>query len=483
MTAGLLADVPSRLWIGGEWVAARDHAETDVHDPGHDQVVGVVASAGPADAVLAVDAAASVADTWASTPSGVRSEILLRAYDAMVADKERLARIIVVESGKTLADARAEVQYAADFLAVYGRAAYDIGGRLSRSVDGTRRILVTHAPVGIAVLVTPWNFPAAMVTRKLAPALAAGCTAILKPSSATPFMAAELARIMAGAGLPDGVFNILPSAGSGQLVSALIDDPRVQKLSFTGSTQVGRKLLEQTAQRIVNTSLELGGNAPFLVLEGSDVDAAVEGALVAKMRNTGQSCIAANRYYVHESLAETFTEGLAARMRGLTVGHGLDDGVGAGPLINQAGRDELAERVQDAVGRGARVACGGSVIDRAGWYYEPTVLGDVAVDDPILRHELFGPVAPIVAISDTDEAVARANDTEFGLASYVYTGSLEQSLQVADRLHAGVIGINRGMVSDASAPFGGVKQSGLGREGASEGLLEYLEPKYISAAW
>ena len=483
VAADVLTGVSSRLWIGGEWVPAQDGAEMEVRDPGRDDVIGVVSSAGPLDARAALDAASSVAAAWAATPARARSEILLRAYDAMIADKERLARVIVLESGKTLADARAEIQYAADFFAVYGRAAYDIEGRFSRSADGTRRILVTHAPVGTAVLVTPWNFPAAMVTRKLGPALAAGCTAILKPSGATPFMAAELATILADAGLPGGVFSVLPSAGSGRLVGALLDDVRVRKLSFTGSTDVGRTLLAQTAARIVNTSLELGGNAPFLVLEGSDVDAAVDGALVAKMRNTGQSCIAANRYYVHESIAEEFTARLAARMGALTVGHGLDEGVGSGPLINQAARDELAGHVDAAVSRGARVACGGGALDRPGWYYQPTVLGDVAADDPILAHELFGPVAPVVTISDDDEAVERANDTPFGLAAYVYTGTLERSLQVAERLDAGVIGVNRGLVSDASAPFGGVKQSGLGREGAAEGLLEYLEPKYISAAW
>ncbi|MBD8079855.1 NAD-dependent succinate-semialdehyde dehydrogenase [Cellulosimicrobium arenosum] len=483
MTTEVLTGVSSQLWIGGDWVPAQDGDEMEVRDPGRDEAIDTVASAGPQDAHRALDAADSVAAAWAGTPARVRSEILLRAYDAMIADRERLARIIVIESGKTLADARAEVQYAADFFAVYGRAAYDVEGRLSRSADGTRRILVSHAPVGVAVLVTPWNFPAAMVTRKLAPALAAGCTAILKPSSATPFMAAELARIMADAGLPGGVFNVLPSAGSQRLVGALLDDARVQKLSFTGSTEVGRKLLAQTAQRIVNTSLELGGNAPFLVMENSDVDAAIDGAFVAKMRNTGQSCIAANRYYVHESLAEAFTAGLAARMGRLTVGHGLDESVGAGPVISGAARDALAQHVDAAVSRGARVLCGGSSLERAGWYYAPTVLGNVAADDPVLAHELFGPVAPVVTVSSDDEAVERANDTQFGLAAYVYTGSLEQSLQVAERLQAGVIGVNRGLVSDASAPFGGVKQSGLGREGAAEGLLEYMEPKYISAAW
>lgn len=480
----VLDGVASGLWIGGRWVPAHDGAELEVRDPGRDDVVGVVASAGPSDARSALEATSSAADAWARTPAKVRSEILLRAYDAMIADRERLARIIVVESGKTLADARAEVQYAADFFAVYGRAAYDVEGRFSRSADGTRRILVTHAPVGTALLVTPWNFPAAMVTRKLAPALAAGCTAILKPSSATPLTAAEIARIMADAGLPGGVFNVLPSAGSGRLVGALLEDDRVQKLSFTGSTEVGRALLKQTSERIVNTSLELGGNAPFLVLEGSEVTAAVDAALVAKMRNTGQSCIAANRYYVHESLAEEFTAGLAARMGELTVGHGLDEGVGAGPLISEAARAELGRHVDAAVGRGARIVCGGGPTPgRPGWYYEPTVLGDVAADDPILDHELFGPVAPVVVVADEDEAVTRANDTEYGLAAYVYSGTLERSLQIAERLHAGVIGINRGLVSDASAPFGGVKQSGLGREGAAEGLREYLEPKYLSAAW
>jgi succinate-semialdehyde dehydrogenase/glutarate-semialdehyde dehydrogenase len=390
---------------------------------------------------------------------------------------------MVVENGKALADARGEVTYAAEFFRWYSEEAVRADGHLAMAPSGANRIVVERQPVGVSVLVTPWNFPAAMATRKIEPALAAGCTVILKPASLTPLTALAVASILAEAGVPGGVVNVLPSARSGPVVAAMLADPRVRKLSFTGSTEVGRTLLRTAADTITNCSMELGGNAPFLVFDDADLDAALDGAFLAKMRNGGEACTAANRFYVHEAVADEFTTRFAERLAKLTVGHGLDDGTDLGPLVDEATRSKVAQLVDDSLSGGSRAVTGGHAPDRRGYFYEPTVLDGVAPDAGILSEEIFGPVAPVVRFSAQDEAIRLANATEYGLVSYVYTRDLRRGMQVAEALEAGMVGINRGIVSDPAAPFGGVKQSGLGREGGHDGLLEFTETKYIAADW
>jgi succinate-semialdehyde dehydrogenase / glutarate-semialdehyde dehydrogenase len=475
-------NAPTDLLIGGQWSAGRAGV-LPVIDPATEDPIAEVASATAEDALEAVDAAYQALPGWAATPPRVRGECLRRAYELMVADAEALARLMVMENGKALRDARAEVTYAAEFFRWFAEEAVRIDGMVTRSPSGANRILVQHQPVGVSVLVTPWNFPAAMATRKIGPALAAGCTVVLKPAKETPLSALAVAAILAEAGVPDGVVNVLPTSSPGSVVSAMMADPRVRKLSFTGSTEVGRMLLRTAADTVTNCSMELGGNAPFLVFADADVDAAVEGAMIAKMRNGGEACTAANRFYVHDAVAGEFTAKFAARLAALNVGPGLEDGTDLGPLVNSDTRSKVATLVEGAAKDGGRLVTGGSAPDRRGYFYAPTVLDDVPPTAAILSEEIFGPVAPIVRFTDTDEAIRLANSTEYGLVSYLYTADLRRALQVAEALEAGMVGINRGVVSDPAAPFGGVKQSGLGREGGHEGLLEFTEAKYIAVDW
>ena len=475
--------VPTELFIGGRWRPSGDGSRIEVLDPSTGEPIADTADATVQDGLDAVDAAAAALPGWAATAPRRRAELLTRAFELMTDRAEEFAELIVLENGKTLTDARAEVSYAAEFFRWYAEEAVRGLGSVQTAPSGANRILVLRQPVGVSVLVTPWNFPAAMATRKIGPALAAGCTVVLKPASDTPLTALAIAALFEEAGLPDGVVNVLPSRRSGAVVSAMLDDPRVRKLSFTGSTEVGRTLLAAASRTVVNCSMELGGNAPFLVFADADLDEAVAGAMVAKMRNGGEACTAANRFYVEEPVAAEFTRRLAEAMGGLTVGPGLEAGVGLGPLVNAQSRDKVAQLVADTVSAGARVVAGGEALDRPGFYYPPTVLADVPPDAPVLREEVFGPVAPIVAFSTEDEAVRLANATEYGLVSYVYTGDLARGLRVSEQLDSGMVGLNRGVVSDPAAPFGGTKQSGIGREGGHEGLLEFTESKYIAVSW
>ncbi len=475
-------EAPTGLLIGGQWSAGRA-GRMPVVNPATEDAITEVADASPEDALDAVAVAAEALPRWAARPPRERAECLRRAYELMMQRSEQLARLMVLENGKALRDARGEISYAAEFFRWYAEEAVRIDGSLSIAPSGANRIMVIRQPVGVSYLITPWNFPAAMATRKIGPALAAGCTVLLKPAKETPLTALAVAEVLTEAGVPDGVVNVLPTTKPGPLTEAVLADPRVRKLSFTGSTEVGRVLLKQAADYVTNCSMELGGNAPFLVFEDADVDAAVEGAFVAKMRNGGEACTAANRFYVHERVADEFGAKLTARLAALRVGPGLEDGVDLGPLVNADTRDKVASLVASATGDGATVLTGGAAPDRVGYFYAPTVLDGVRPGAGILSTEIFGPVAPIVRFTEDDEAVALANATEYGLVSYLYSTDLRRCLRVAEALEAGMIGVNRGVVSDPAAPFGGVKQSGLGREGAHEGLLEFTETKYIAVDW
>jgi len=478
-----LADLPTDLLIGGSVVAASDGGRFDVVDPAIGEVITTVADATVNDALRAVDAADAAAADWAATAPRERAEVLRRAFELMTSRADELAHLIALENGKALTDARGEVAYAAEFFRWYAEEAVRASGEVTTAPSGANRILVTRQPVGIAVLVTPWNFPAAMATRKIGPALAAGCTVVLKPASDTPLTALLMGKILDDAGVPAGVVNVVPARRSGAVVSAMLHDARVHKLSFTGSTEVGRILLKEAADQVVNCSMELGGNAPFLVFADADLNAALEGAMIAKMRNGGEACTAANRFVVHADVAAEFSGRLAERMSAMRVGPGIDDETQVGPLVNQDAVDKVSELVQGAVEAGCRVVVGGTRPDRAGFYYDPTVLTDVPPSAPILREEIFGPVAPIVTFTDESEAIRLANDTEFGLVSYVYTSDLARGLRVSEAMESGMVGLNRGLVSDPAAPFGGTKQSGIGREGGHEGMLDYLESKYIAVNW
>jgi succinate-semialdehyde dehydrogenase / glutarate-semialdehyde dehydrogenase len=471
------------LFIGGQSVPAADGGRFDVIDPATGDVLQTVANGTVEDAIAAVDAADAAAPAWAATAPRARGEILRRAYQLMTERADELARLISQENGKALPDALGEVLYAAEFFRWYSEEAVRIPGTLATSPSGTNKILVQYRPVGVCVLVTPWNFPAAMATRKIGPALAAGCTMVLKPASDTPLTALALARLLAAAGVPDGVVNVLPARRSGAVVSAMLHDDRVRKLSFTGSTEVGRVLLREAADRVVNVSMELGGNAPFLVFADADLDAAIEGAMIAKMRNAGEACTSANRIYAQAPVAAEFARRLADRMSALTVGPGTADGVQVGPLVNREAVDKVDQLVRDAVAKGATVVTGGGRPDPEGCFYPPTVLTQVPPEAELLREEIFGPVAPVVSFDTEDEAVRLANDTEYGLVAYLYTGDLARGLRVSERLEAGMVGLNRGLVSDPAAPFGGVKQSGIGREGGHEGILDYLEATYVAVSW
>ncbi|MDH3540688.1 MAG: NAD-dependent succinate-semialdehyde dehydrogenase [Acidimicrobiia bacterium] len=482
MSTHLYRDPPSDLFIGGEWRPSADGSTFKVTDPATDEVIVAVANATVEDGLAAVHAAHEAGKTWSQTAPRERAEVLRRAFELMIERRDDLAELIVRESGKSWSDATGEVTYAAEFFRWFSEEAVRANGSLQTAPGGDKKILVLLQPVGVSILVTPWNFPAAMATRKIGPALAAGCTVVLKPASDTPLTALAIGALLADAGVPPGVVNVLPSRRY-DVVGTMLDDPRTRKLSFTGSTGVGRTLLEEAARTIVNCSMELGGNGPFLVFADADLDDAVEGAMVAKMRNAGESCIAANRFYVEAPVAEAFGARLAEAMAALRVGPGLDRECDVGPLINTKARDEIATMVDASVASGARVLTGGRAPDRPGSYYEPTVLAGVDPGDDILNEEIFGPVAPVVSFETEAQAIEMANRTEYGLAAYVYTADLARALRVSEAIDTGMVGINRGFISDPSAPFGGTKQSGLGREGGHEGLMEFLEHKYLAVDW
>jgi len=476
----ILDTVKTQLFVGGEWRDAGEGGTLPVEDPSTGETIAEVADATVDDALAALGAAADNQAEWAATAPKDRSEILRRAYELMHERVEDLALLMTLEMGKPVAESKAEIAYAADFLNWFAGEALRIDGRYAVNDKGTGRVLVMRQPVGPCIFITPWNFPTAMGTRKIGPAIAAGCTMVVKPAKQTPLSMLALAQILEEAGLPGGVLNVLTAKSSGSVMEPLIRDPRARKLSFTGSTEVGKVLMEQAVEQLLRTSMELGGNAPFLVFEDADLDAAVDGAMVAKMRNIGEACTAANRFHVHESVAGAFAEKLAAKMGSLKIGRGTDPDVQVGPLIDDDQRGKVAELVQDASGKGAEIVVGGNRVDGPGYFYEPTVLANVPQEARLLEEEIFGPVAPIATFSSDDEAIAAANNTIYGLVAYAYTTNLDRAFRVMEGLETGMVGLNQGMVSNASAPFGGVKQSGIGREGGAEGIEEYLNTKYVA---
>jgi succinate-semialdehyde dehydrogenase / glutarate-semialdehyde dehydrogenase len=474
----LLRGVPDGLFLGGTWRPAAGGKTFEVRDPSNGEVLKSIADARPEDARTALDAADAAQAGWAKTAPRQRSELLRRAFEIVTARADEFALLMTLEMGKPLAESRGEVAYAAEFLRWFSEEAVRIVGRYGINPEGTGRTIVSQMPVGPSYLITPWNFPLAMATRKIGPALAAGCTVIVKPASLTPLTTLEFVKVLEEAGLPAGVVNVLTTTKSSAVTEPLLGDARLKKLSFTGSTPVGQSLLKQAADRVLRTSMELGGNAPFLVFEDADLDKAVEGAMAAKFRNIGQACTAANRFLVHESVAAEFERRVTERTAALPVGRGTEDGVKIGPLIDEDAVAKAVELVTDAVERGARVTTGGSAIDGRGSYFQPTVVADVRPGSKILKEEIFGPVLSITTFSTEDEAIRLANDTEYGLVGYVYTQDLQRGQRLIERLDTGMMGLNVGVISNASAPFGGVKMSGIGREGGFEGISEYLSPKY-----
>jgi succinate-semialdehyde dehydrogenase/glutarate-semialdehyde dehydrogenase len=474
--------VPTRLYIDGQWTDASTGAEFDVIDPSTGTVIARVADASPADGEAALEAAHRAQASWAKTAPRARAEILRRAFELTIERMDEIALVMTLEMGKPLAESRAEVSYGAEFLRWFSEEASRVSGRYATAPDGKNRLLVSKRPVGPCLFITPWNFPLAMATRKIAPALAAGCTSVLKPAALTPLTALLFTQILEDAGVPAGVVNVIPTTRAGAVTGPLIKDSRLRKLSFTGSTPVGKRLIADSADQVLRVSMELGGNAPFLVFEDADIDAAVEGALLAKLRNGGEACVAANRFLVHESVAEEFSSKLIERMSTTTIGRGTDEGTTLGPLIDEATRTKVAGLVAGAVADGAVVALGGDQPDGPGYFYPPTVLTHVPDTARILAEEIFGPVAPIVTFRDEAEAVRLANTSEYGLVCFAYTRDLNRALRLAEALDTGMFGLNSGLVSNPAAPFGGVKQSGLGREGGLEGIEEYLETRYIGIA-
>jgi succinate-semialdehyde dehydrogenase/glutarate-semialdehyde dehydrogenase len=477
-----LEAAPTELYIGGRWRPATGAGTLPVEDPATGATLVEVADAQPADALEALAAAAERQAEWAAWAPRERGEVLRRAYEALSARREELALLMTLEMGKALAESRAEVAYAAEFLRWFSEEAVRVHGRYMVNTTGAGRILTMRQPVGPCVFVTPWNFPMAMGARKLGPAIAAGCTAVVKPAQQTPLSMLALTRILEECGLPGGVLNTITARHSGAVIEPLLRDPRTRKLSFTGSTEVGRTLIAQSAEQVLRVSMELGGNAPFLVFADADLDAAVEGAVTAKMRNVGEACTAANRFHVHASVAEEFAARLAERLGALRTGRGTEPDTDVGPLIDERQRAVVAELVEDAVVRGARVLTGGRALDGPGHFYAPTVLAAVPPDARVLAEEIFGPVAPVASFTTDEEAVAAANRTTYGLVAYLYTSALDRALRVAEALEVGMIGLNQGLVSNPAAPFGGVKHSGFGREGGFEGIDEYLETKYVAVA-
>jgi succinate-semialdehyde dehydrogenase / glutarate-semialdehyde dehydrogenase len=478
----VLAKVPRQLYIGGAWRDASGGATLSVEDPSTGEALVEVADAQPEDGLAALTAAAEKQAEWAAHPPRERGEILRRAFEAIVEQTDELALLMTLEMGKSVEESRAEISYAAEFFRWFSEEAVRIHGRYMVNTTGKGRILTMRQPVGPCVFVTPWNFPTAMGTRKIAPAIAAGCTVVVKPAQQTPLSMLALAKILEDAGLPGGVLNVITAKHSGEVIEPLLKDPRTRKLSFTGSTEVGRRLIEQSAEQILRVSMELGGNAPFLVFADADLDAAVDGAMLAKMRNVGEACTAANRFHVHESLADEFAKRMAERMGALKVGRGTEPETDVGPLIDEDQRTKVAELVSDASERGAKLLLGGERVGERGYFYAPTVLANVPDDARLLDEEIFGPVAPVATFSSDEQAIAAANRTEYGLVAYVYTRDLDRAFRVSEAIETGMVGLNQGVVSNPAAPFGGVKQSGFGREGGFEGIGEYLETKYVALA-
>ena len=472
--------VNKQLFIGGEWRDGTGGATLEVIDPSTEEPIAEVADATTGDAMAALDAAVDTQKEWAASPPNDRAGILWKAFELMTARADELATLMTLEMGKPVAESKAEILYAADFFRWYSGEALRIDGNYKQFANGTSRVIVMQQPVGPALMITPWNFPMAMGTRKTGPAIAAGCTSVIKPAKQTPLSMLAMAQILEEAGLPGGVVNIITTSSSGDTTAPLIADGRLRKLSFTGSTEVGRKLIEASAKNVLKTSMELGGNAPFLIFDDADLDAAVDGALLAKMRNIGEACTSANRFHVAEPVREEFERRLGERMGALKIGRGTEEDVKVGPLIDQPSREKVAELVQDALDKGASCVVGGEIPDGRGYFYPPTVLGGVTDDARVLHEEIFGPVAPVTTFESEEDAIARANDTEYGLVAYVFTRDLKRAIRVCEGLETGMVGLNQGMVSNAGAPFGGVKQSGIGREGGKEGMEEFLETKYVA---
>jgi succinate-semialdehyde dehydrogenase/glutarate-semialdehyde dehydrogenase len=476
----VIESVPKQLYIGGEWRDASGGGTLPVEDPATGETLCEVADGTPEDAKAALDAACAVQEEWAASAPNERSEILYRAFEALRERTEELALLMTLEMGKALPEARAEVAYSAEFFRWFSGEALRLDGNYKVAGNGQSRVLVMRQPVGPCYFITPWNFPSAMGSRKIGPAIAAGCTMVVKPAQQTPLSMLILAQILEECGLPPGVLNVITSSSSSAVSAPIISDRRLRKLSFTGSTEVGRKLIAQSAENVLNVSMELGGNAPFLIFEDADIDAAIEGAMLAKMRNIGEACTSANRFHVAEPIAEEFAKRLGERMSKMRVGRGTEEGVEVGPLIDEAQRSKVEELVADALDKGATKVIGGERLDGSGYFYAPTVLGNVPEDARVLREEIFGPVAPVRGFASEEEAVAAANDTEYGLVAYVYTRDIKRAIRVCEALETGMIGLNQGIVSNAGAPFGGVKHSGIGREGGNEGIDEYLETKYVA---
>jgi succinate-semialdehyde dehydrogenase / glutarate-semialdehyde dehydrogenase len=475
----VIDQVPKELYIGGEWRKGAK-GTLAVEDPATGEPLCEVADASTDDAVAALDAAVAAAEEWRRRPPRERAEILRRAFEAIIAREDELALLMTLEMGKPLKESKAEIAYGAEFLRWFSEQAVRIEGRYGIAPNGQGRLLTMKQPVGPCLLITPWNFPLAMGTRKVGPAIAAGCPMVVKPAQQTPLSMLMLAKILEEAGLPGGVLNLVTASASSETMSPLIADPRLRKLSFTGSTEVGRTLMAQASQNLLRLSMELGGNAPFIVFEDADIDSAVQGALIAKMRNIGEACTAANRFHVAAPVASQFAEKLAEKIGAMRVGRGTEEDVEVGPLIDDKQRSKVSELVEDAVDKGARVLVGGTRREGAGYFFDPTVLADVPDDAELLREEIFGPVAPVKGFDDEDAAIAAANDTEYGLVAYVYTSDVKRALRVVEKLETGMVGLNQGMVSNAAAPFGGVKHSGFGREGGPEGIEEYLAIKYVA---
>jgi succinate-semialdehyde dehydrogenase / glutarate-semialdehyde dehydrogenase len=473
-------DVKKQLYIGGEWRGASEGGTLGVEDPATGEAIAEVSDGQPDDALAALGAAADAQAEWADHPPRERGEILRRSYELITERTDDLALLMTLEMGKSIKESEAEIAYASEFFRWFAEEAVRVEGRYATAPNGAGRLLTMRQPVGPCILITPWNFPMAMGTRKIGPAIAAGCTMVMKPAKQTPLSMLALAGILEEAGLPGGVLNVITSSSSGSVMEPLIKDARARKLSFTGSTEVGRKLIEQAADQILRVSMELGGNAPFLVFEDADVDDAVEGAVIAKMRNIGEACTAANRFHVADAVAGEFAEKLAKKIGSMKVGRGTDEDTEVGPLIDADQRGKVQELVDDAKGKGAKVLVGGSAVDGQGYFYEPTVLSDVPREAEVLREEIFGPVAPVASFESEEDAIAAANNTEYGLVAYVYTSNLKRALRVCEGLESGMVGLNQGMVSNPAAPFGGVKHSGFGREGGAEGIDEYLETKYVA---
>jgi succinate-semialdehyde dehydrogenase/glutarate-semialdehyde dehydrogenase len=476
----VLSEVPTQLFIGGEWRDGSGGEKIAIEDPSTGETLVEIADGTPEDAQAAMDAAAEAQADWAASEPNERAGILWKAYEALNDRVDELALLMTLEMGKTIAESKAEIIYAADFFRWFSGEALRIDGNYKMSGNGAFRVLVMRQPVGPCYFITPWNFPMAMGTRKMGPAIAAGCTMVAKPAQLTPLSMLKLAEILADCGLPEGVLNIVTSSSSSDVSKPILADDRLRKLSFTGSTEVGQKLIAQAADKVLKVSMELGGNAPFLVFDDADLDAVIEGAMIAKMRNIGEACTSANRFHVAEGVADEFAERLAEKMGSLRLGRGTEDGVDVGPLVDGDQRDKVAELVTDAVDKGAKCLVGGQAREGAGYFYEPTVLGSVPDDARLLSEEIFGPVAPVRTFASEEDAIAAANNTEYGLVAYVYTRDIKRALRVCEGLETGMIGLNQGMVSNAGAPFGGVKQSGVGREGGNEGIDEYLETKYVA---